>query len=152
METGVDILQSLQSTLPSSAAPAAAPGEDRTKLTQEEFFKILVAELSNQDPLAPQDSQKFLEQMASLQSLELTSALSDGIQELLAQQRLGSASALIGKQVIATDERGAPVATDANGQAAPLRVDRVVVAGDALQLVLEGEKKVAFENVREIRA
>ena len=40
------------------------------KLGQDEFLKLLVTQLTNQDPLAPQDDKQFLAQMAQFSTLE----------------------------------------------------------------------------------
>lgn len=133
------------------AAPVTQTRDERASLNQDDFYKIMIAEMTNQDPLSPSDQQAFLDQLTSLQNLEVTDKLNTGIENLIFQQSLGSASSLIGRQVLAVGENGAPVAQDPDGQPMALRVDKVQIEGGALKLVLENGERVPLENVREIR-
>ena len=44
------------------------------------------------------------------------------------------------------------VALDANNEIVSGRVETVRVAGDSIELILDGDRPVAFDRVREIRA
>ena len=145
-------METIQSATDALASPVTTTAQKRGELTQDDFYKIMIAEMTNQDPLSPSDQQAFLDQLASLQSLETTDRLNKGIENLIFQQSLGAASSLIGRGVLAVDTSGAPVATDANGLPIPVRVSKVAIEGGALQLVLENDAKVPMENVREISA
>lgn len=79
---------------------------DRSRLSREQFMNILVAELTNQDPLEPLKNQEFLSQIVQLQNLEAVSALTDGITAMRQAQEIVSASALIGKVVRGISEDG----------------------------------------------
>ncbi len=125
--------------------------KERASLSQDDFYKIMIAEMTHQDPLSPSDQKAFLDQLSSLQNLEVTDKLNKGIENLIFQQSLGSASSMIGKQVLAVGENGAPIAKDESGQALPLRVDKVQIEGGKLKLVLENGERVPMENVREIQ-
>ena len=61
---------------PSTASSAAAAG---AQVTGDEFMTLLVAQLTNQDPLAPMDGAAFISQLSQL---EMVSQLS-GIKEIL---------------------------------------------------------------------
>ncbi len=128
--------------LSGTPSPAAKSFAGRAQLTRDDFYQIMIAELSHQDPFEPMDNQKFLEQLASLQTLDVTGRLGDGIDKLLFQQRLSAASVLIGKQVTAADE---------NGGALSGRVERVRVQGQNIDLLLDSGKQVSFEKVLEIK-
>lgn len=81
----------------SSAAQTAS--EVQTSLGQEEFLKILLAQLQFQDPLKPLDNQEFLAQMAQFSSLAQTAQLNDGVDTLLTIQAANQSIGLIGKTV-----------------------------------------------------
>jgi flagellar basal-body rod modification protein FlgD len=69
------------------------------ELNGEDFFKVLIAQLVNQDPLEPTSNQELLAQMASIREIELNSSLTDSLKNLTSQQQFGSASSLIGRSV-----------------------------------------------------
>ncbi len=73
-------------------------------LGKEDFLKLLVAQLQNQDPLNPQDATEFTSQMAQFSSLEQLIGINDGMAGLSSQsgevEKL-SALTLIGKDVVA---------------------------------------------------
>ena len=74
-----------------------------TSLTQEDFLKLLIAQLENQDPLNPQDSTEFTAQLAQFSSLEqlmnVNSSLSD-LQTIVFSQNNASIVSLLGKEVL----------------------------------------------------
>lgn len=71
----------------------------QTTLGQEEFLKILLAQLQYQDPLKPLDNQQFLAQMAQFSNLAQTSQLNDRVDTLLTIQATTQSIGLIGKTV-----------------------------------------------------
>lgn len=78
-----------------SRAPSSELGKD-------EFLKILMAQLQNQDPLNPMEDKDFIAQMASFSSLEQLMKMSQSI-DMLVQTQLMSPivqySHMIGKEV-----------------------------------------------------
>ncbi len=89
------------------AAAAASPAA----LGRDDFLRMLVAQLENQDPLNPQDSTEFTAQLAQFSSLEQLLSISDGLQDLAAAQQAFtrsfqglSSAGLIGREVLATGD------------------------------------------------
>ena len=68
-------------------------------LRTEDFFKILVTEMQNQDPFEPSDSADIINQVSQIRAIEQSSKLSETLGLLTQQQRVGAASQLIGKYV-----------------------------------------------------
>jgi len=83
----------------------------QSALGQEEFLKILLAQLQFQDPMKPLDNQQFLAQMAQFSSLAQTSQLNDRIDTLLTIQSATQSIGLIGKTVQVQTASGARVGT-----------------------------------------
>lgn len=74
---------------------ALVPDASRTAPDQTEFLRLLTAQLAHQDPLNPQDSQAFVEQLATFTSLEQLGNIKNGIDELArAQSSVVSATAV----------------------------------------------------------
>lgn len=126
--------------LPGTSADAASSATGRAKLSQKEFMKLLVAELTNQDPLKPMENQQFVQQLASLQTLESTAALTDGIRDLVRLQQLSSASGLLGRQVVGVDADGGFVSGT---------VERVATEGSQVVVVVDGQR-VPLSGISEV--
>lgn len=92
------------SPINSLSGPAAASGDTLARLPmkvlgQEDFLKLLVAQLSAQDPLNPQKDTEFIAQMAQFSALEQSKTMQSDIAGLRSQQSLLQANALLGRQV-----------------------------------------------------
>lgn len=90
----------------SNPGAAAIAGETSStggdSLGRDEFLTLLVAQLKNQDPLNPLDSQDFTAQMAQFSSLEQLFAVNEslvGIQEAITARQNDSNLDYIGKEV-----------------------------------------------------
>lgn len=71
----------------------------KKQLGQDEFFKILSAQLQHQDPLSGGDNTEFVAQMAQFSALEQMQNLNSSFKEMMSKQDLILGSDLIGKQV-----------------------------------------------------
>ncbi|HTD67807.1 MAG TPA: flagellar hook capping FlgD N-terminal domain-containing protein [Candidatus Limnocylindria bacterium] len=68
-------------------------------LGQDDFLKLLVAQLSAQDPLNPQKDTEFIAQMAQFSALEQAKSMEVNISALRTQQTFVQANALLGREV-----------------------------------------------------
>ena len=84
-----------------SAANTAERTKNRNQLSRQEFFKILTTQLEQQDPMSPMESENFLNQLVSLQSLDTTQQLSESLGGLVGQQEFTTASNILGRDVMA---------------------------------------------------
>src|SRR5699024_4967533 len=83
-----------------------APSPD---LGKDEFLKILMTQLQNQDPLDPMDDKDFIAQMAIFSSLEQLMNMSGTMDNIVRSQTVSPViqnSHLIGKEVSYIDENG----------------------------------------------
>jgi len=76
-------------------------------LGQDDFLKLLVAQLSAQDPLNPQKDTEFIAQMAQFSSLEQARAMEADMSGLRSDQQLLQPSNMIGRTVSLQDSSGA---------------------------------------------
>lgn len=97
-------------------------------LTADDFFKLLLAQLQNQDPADPVSNEQMLNQIATIRGLQSDIEMGDVLKELtealggqsqLAGQRLSVAASFIGKSVTFDDGQTGVVtaATLADGKA-----------------------------------
>jgi flagellar basal-body rod modification protein FlgD len=69
------------------------------------FLKLLVAQLSNQDPLNPVEDKEFIAQLAQFTSVEELQSINKGITQMTEaydRSQLTSAAALMGKRVVSS--------------------------------------------------
>jgi len=83
---------------------ATAVNLETNGIGMQDFMKILLTQLTFQDPLKPMDNQEFMAQMAQFTSLEQTQQLNDKMYALLTTQASLQSVGLIGRNVeISTD-------------------------------------------------
>jgi flagellar basal-body rod modification protein FlgD len=72
----------------------------------EDFLKILLTQLTYQDPLKPVDNQEFMAQMAQFTALEHSQQLNTKIETLITNQAALQSVGLIGRTVDITTSSG----------------------------------------------
>src|SRR5436190_1122283 len=78
---------------------ALTPRIPTQKLDQKDFLKLLVAQLTSQDPLNPQKDTEFIAQMAQFSSLEQSRTMESDISKMRQEQQLLQADSLLGRSV-----------------------------------------------------
>ena len=121
----------------------------KKELGKDEFFKLLIAQLKNQDPLNPQDGSAFAAQLAQFTSLEqltnLNAAMTSQNQNIANLLNAQSVN-LIGKEVTAkqVDASTSKTAT-ITGQ-----VSAVQFKDGATYLTVDG-REIAFSDVTSVK-
>lgn len=120
-----------------SASPYDATANSRvpTKtLGQEDFLKLLVAQMTNQDPMNPKADLDSIAQMAQFSSLEQTKTLQSEVAALRSDQQLLQANVLMGQTVSLKTSTGETTA----GVVSAVQIDsgtpKIVVNGIAYEL------------------
>ncbi len=72
----------------------------------QDFMRILLTQLTYQDPLKPMDNKEFMAQMSQFTTLEQTQQLNDKIATLITNQAALQSVGLIGKSVDVTTDSG----------------------------------------------
>lgn len=71
--------------------------DNKNSLGKDDFLKILITQMKNQDPMQPLQDKDFIAQMAQFTSVEQLTNMSNEMK--LLRQSLGSASGLIAKNI-----------------------------------------------------
>lgn len=128
-------------------ASQANTSDPYNQLDSNQFLKLLINELQNQDPLNPMDNSEMVEQIGQIRQISATDTLSSTLSRLSNSQELVTASGLIGHTVtgLASDS------TNVTG-----KVDRVTVEtndenNSRTVKVHIGEKTMEVRNIREIQ-
>ncbi|GAB7388222.1 hypothetical protein BSNK01_20590 [Bacillaceae bacterium] len=142
--------------------PASAPGgastfEEKSTLGKDDFLKLLVTQLKNQDPLQPMNDREYIAQMTQFSSLEQLTNLNARFEELnknvsdlhnmmktfvQAQAGLGFYSQMINKEVSWIDPET---------QATASGIVQGVLLKDKQYYYLIDDKEIRVEDVISVR-
>ena len=101
-----------ESVAPVTFIPGTRVSQDRVpakSLTQNDFLKLLVAQMTQQDPLNPKSDLEMIPQMVSFTQLEQSKNMQADIASLRSQQEILQASSLLGRTVEIQDESEAVI-------------------------------------------
>ena len=112
----------------------------RASISKDQFLKILVSELTSQDPLEPMNNNDFIQQLVGLQSLEQTSTLTDSLSSFQKFMQMSSGSSMIGKTV-----RG----QTRSGEQVQGVVSKVMLENGNVSVVV-GSQKLPINSITEI--
>lgn len=85
--------------LASVSSATSAPAQSAFGLDFQSLLKIILTQLTYQDPLKPVDNFQFVSQLAQFSQLQQTQTLNDQITSLLSAQAATQATSLLGRTV-----------------------------------------------------
>lgn len=97
-------------TIGAIASPASGTG-GASGVGLQDFLRILLTQLTYQDPLKPMDNQQFMAQIAQFTTLEQTQQLNNRLDALLTTQAALQSVGLIGRTVDVATANGEITAT-----------------------------------------
>ena len=124
-----------------AGAAVTAAKKDKLGLKAEDFIKMMVTQLQNQDPLEPAKNEQLLSQMSQIGQLQSSDKLQSSLSTMVLQNNIGSASNVIGKTVKGIDDQK----DDVEGI-----VNSVKVEDGNVYLELDNGKRLSFSNVTHI--
>ncbi len=141
--TSLAIVSNTRSTSSTSTGPQSGGFND---INSDQFLKLLINELQNQDPLNPMDNSQMVQQISQIRSIGATDTLTNTLTSLSQNQELVTASGLIGQSITGL----ADDSTEVKG-----KVDRVTVKVDGENnsrsiKVHVGNKTMDIKNIRTI--
>lgn len=128
----------MTSTPISGGAPANMVKSSKKELKTEDFIKMMITQLQNQDPMEPAKNQELLAQMSQIGQLQSATSLQATLKSFSAQSQIASAGSMIGKAVAGNDENNDQV----TGIVAAVRVEK-----DKVYLELDSGKTLPLSNV-----
>jgi flagellar basal-body rod modification protein FlgD len=135
-------IQNTTSTSSVTGIDGSAGATNAKQMGKDDFLKLLVGQLQNQDPMNPSSDQDFMGQMAQFSMLEQITNLAETTEELAKSASLTQSLGLLGHTVSYVDADGMP----ATGT-----VDDVVVSGGAPRLTVGGKAGIDPSAVNQIR-
>lgn len=123
---------------------------ENDRLGKDDFLKLLMAQLQNQDPMNPMEDSEFISQMATFSSLEQMTNMNNSIEKLVQleiQSSLIDYSHFVGKEVNwhnVSDEEEATV-TEGKGI-----VSSVQFVGESVKFILEDGTELFPANISQV--
>jgi len=116
------MITNVSGTTTVGTAAAGASMKQTTGMNKDDFLKLFVTQMQNQDPLSPQDSTQFISQLAQLTQVEQAYNTNTNLQSMLNQggnSMTMAAVSLIGKQIEAAGSQvnlqsGSPTSVNFN--------------------------------------
>ncbi|MFD6438713.1 flagellar hook assembly protein FlgD [Peribacillus sp. NPDC060186] len=117
-------------------------------LGKDDFLKLLLTQLQNQDPSSPMDNTEFIAQMATFSSLEQMMNIGSQIDELIGlnqQNSLMNYNSFVGKEVTwhKMDESGEDLAIEEGAGI----VESIQYKGDDVYFIIEDGTKLQPANI-----
>ena len=103
----VQNVASTYSSNTNNSAVTDAVQKANNDLGKDAFLKILITQLSNQDPLDPLKDKDFIAQMAQFSTLEQMTNMNKSIEQMVSMNK-ASAVSYIGRLIEYTDDDGLP--------------------------------------------
>jgi flagellar basal-body rod modification protein FlgD len=127
-----------------ASSTTAVTADKSRQLGKQDFLKLLMAQLQNQDPMKPMDDTQMIAQMAQFSALEATEQLNSTIQQSNNVQTIAQAGALIGKYIKADQADGTSTTGAVTG------VKFTSTDGVTSPTVLVNGKDVDYSTIRQI--
>lgn len=86
-------------TQPPAAAPPGNQASNAFGLSFDALLKIILTQLTYQDPLKPMDNFQFVSQLAQFSQIQQGQTMSDRLEQLVSAQATNQATGLLGKTV-----------------------------------------------------
>jgi flagellar basal-body rod modification protein FlgD len=122
---------------PSLGRRGSAPTQE---LDSNAFMQLLVAQLRFQDPLKGMDQQSFMQQLATMSSMEQQQSINTNLAGLVKQSQVTQAAGLVGREVHGVD----------NDQVISGVVKSVSFGKDEVWLDI-GDKRLPFAKVDQVK-
>jgi len=123
-----------------------------TEVGKDEFLKLLIAQLQNQDPTNPEDSSEFAAQLAQYSSVEQQIAIRAGIDKLVAASEKDPASdptanldpaSIVGREVVVF---GSKIEVDADRSPISLPLRNAATAVEASVKITDSNGNVRYQG------
>jgi len=89
-----------------NAVTTTTSSSANSNITLQDFLKVLMTQLTYQDPLKPMDNEQFMAQIAQFTALGQTQQVNANVQTLVGNQAAEQSVGLIGKTVSITTSSG----------------------------------------------
>jgi flagellar basal-body rod modification protein FlgD len=129
-------------TSATTATTTAAAKSSSQALDKNTFLKLLIAQVSHQDPMSPTDSTQWMAQMAQFSTVEQLTNMAQTTTDTQRDTQNGNAVALLGRDVTYTDSAGNAVSGT---------VEQVDITTSSPTLTIAGQAGIAPSALINVR-
>lgn len=126
----------------SSSSSSSSSADAWNSISPDDFLKMLITELQNQDPTKPTDSNQILQQISEIRNIQATTDLTTTLNQVQLEQTFAAGSLMVGKNVQGVADDG----SDVSGT-----VDSVTFNKGAATLNV-GQQTLQLGNVKQINS
>src|SRR4028118_1760838 len=102
------MVNNVQSTT-SNTGSKVPGGTNKLALKTEDFIKMMITQLQQQDPMEPAKNEQLVAQMSQIGQLQSSTQLQESLKGMMLQNQIGSSAQLIGKTVTGLDTADDPI-------------------------------------------
>jgi flagellar basal-body rod modification protein FlgD len=124
-----------------SGSSGSSTSSKISQIKPEDFLKIMVKEMQQQDPFEPLSSKDLMAQVGQIRDIQSSMDLTETLKELATSQKLTSAGGLIGKTVSGLSSSGDKI----SGVVVSARKE-----GDTINLELDTGELISLDNITEV--
>lgn len=163
-QSASDIQKTLQKALNIEGKGAKAPSERKKKMDKNDFLKLMLTQLKNQDPLKPEKPDKLAVQLAQFasveqltnmnQSMEKFTSQSDPLKPMQAANFLGKTITTDGSKISLAEGKGADISFSLEEAAESLKIE-VLDKNQSVVKTIEkegpfqkGEQSIEWDGIR----
>lgn len=125
----------------SSGTSSSVTSDTLNNVTPNDFLKLLLTELQNQDPLDPMKSSDMVQQVSQIKAIQSNQQLTETLTSMQLQQELVAASTMLQKSITGLTDDGEKITGV---------VDRVSIDDTGVKLNI-GEQSISLKNIAEVQ-
>ena len=127
---------------PTSTGSSSSSASADNGMGKDTFLKLLMAQMSNQNPMEPTDDKEMLAQLAQFSTLEQMTSMAASQQSSAAATQMSQAVNLLGRTVTYLDR---------DGLSQTGAVDQVSMVNGAPSLTIAGKDGVTTSQITQVR-
>jgi flagellar basal-body rod modification protein FlgD len=136
-------VEPIDSTLSSTTGTSGT-----SDLSSTAFMQLLVAQLQYQDPLQEMDENSFMQELATLTSMQQQEQINTNLSAMVSQSSLSQATNLIGATVTGTTTA---TSSDSSGTSVTGTVSSVTYSSTDGVTVQVGDSSIPFANITQVQ-
>lgn len=133
-----------------AASKTKSDSTGTSSLGKDQFLKLLITQLQNQDPMQPMEDKEFIAQMAQFTSVEQLTNISSQLTAM--SESLSISSAMIGKEITWISEgKTDPITGEKPAGTVQSGIVDSIVIRDGKQYATVGKEEIALTDITSIK-